>query len=207
MVAETRRETPGFTPEDLKTSNMDGVVNPSSRMIARNPTRIDITNEADDQRDIVDAIKGAQGKRMKIICENKRTPSGKWECSGPPGLTKIREMPEPQLTEFCRTLLRYRPNITGLSLSLGDYESLAPISGRKIERLNFRKPRLPTEVAEDLAAILSDKTLRLAKIDWKINSAGVGAFECICTAMSTTEEEFNDDSKFAPTLTLEYFSF
>lgn len=207
MVA--KREKLETTPDDIK--NPDGLVNPSSNMIARNPTRIDLSNEADDQREIVDAIKESQAKRMKVIYEYKRLEDNedgteRWEFSGLPGLVKIHEMNEDQLVEFCRTLMRCKPNITGVSLTLGEYENLRPYSGPKINKLNFRKPRYPTEVAEDWASLLGDKTLCVVKVDWQVKSAGAGAFETIGHAWVTDSEQFEDRDKFAPTLEIEYFS-
>ena len=202
MVA--RRDKLGIRPGDPIDPN--GMINPSSNMIARNPTRVDLSNEADDQRDIVNAIKEAQAKRMKVVYEYTRTPDGKWEFGGLPGLIKIHEMNEEELVEFCRTLMRFKPNITGINISLGKYETLLPYNGPKVAKLNFRKPRYPTEVAEDWAELLGDKNLKIVKVEWQVRSAGPGAFECIAKAWQTTPEEYKDEEKFSPTLEIEYFS-
>ena len=202
MVA--KRSKMEVRPDDV--IDAEGMVNPSSNMIARNPTRIDLSNEADDQREIVDAIKEAQGKRSKIIYEYIRLEDGKWEYSGLPGVVKIREMSEEDLEEFCRTLMRCKPNITGLSLSLGKYKTLNSYNGPKIAKLNFRKPRYPTEVASDWAALLYDKSLKIVKVEWQVKSAGPGAFECIGKAWTTTQEEYDEEENFSPVLEVEYFS-
>jgi hypothetical protein len=203
MVA-TREKINGVRPDDLIDPNT--MVNPSSNMIARNPTRVDLSKDADDQREIVSAIKDAQARRMKVFYEYKHLEDGSWEFTGLPGLIKFHEMSDPELVEFCRTMMRCKPNITGIELSLGKYNDIKEYTGPKIGKLNFRKPRYPTEVAEDWASLIGDKALRVVKVQWQIKSAGPGAFECIGKAWTTSEDEYNDKEKFSPSLDIEYFS-
>lgn len=199
MVAEKRKET--LTPEKL---DKNAAINPSSNLYARNPTRMEISH-AENQRDIVDQIKAAGAGHKKIRYLYVRDEEGNWEYSGLPGVLYVKEMTDEQLEEFFRTLLRSKPNIIGLNLSLGEYKNKAPYTGTKLSALNFNRPRHPTDVAADMASLFGDPALRIVEFSWQINSAAAGSFRTEAKAYSVPQEDYDDKEQFSPCLTIEYF--
>ena len=176
--------------------------NPSTNLLVRNPTRVAVSNDAEDQRAIVDAIKGARVPRMKAIYDY----SDRSRIPGLPGILKIRELDEANMLGLCMSLTRCHPNIIGIELKLGNYERVKRYTGSKINKLNFNRPKAPTEVAKDIADLLSTHGANIIEFTYKINNIKPGEFEVISSAVSTTDEEYNDNSKFCPYLEIEYFT-
>jgi len=195
------------TPEKVSPDKVDpdARVNPSTRLIARNPTRMEIS-DADNQREIVQQIKDMRAKRKKILYQYEQDENGNWEYSGLPGTIAIRKLEEEELAEYFRTLMRSRPNIIGIELSFGEYEDARQYTGKLIDKLRFSKPRNPTELAEDMAALFSTKTpeVNVVKLNWKINSANAGNFYTEATAYYTSKENYEDDKKFSPSIMIEH---
>ena len=188
--------------EDLNKIDPNAMYNPSSGMLVRNPTHVDVAERAEDQREIVNAIKDAKAAWRKAIYEY----SNKERMPGLPGVLKIREMDEPNMLGFCKVLMRAQPNITGISLKLGKYPSARPYDGPKVTRLQSNKPRNPTEVAEDMSLLLADKSLCIIELEYKVNNAAPGNFSTIATAKATNPDEYANDELFKPVLEIEYFS-
>jgi hypothetical protein len=185
-------------PEDI---NPNSDYNPSTGMLVRNPTHKEIAENADDQREIVNAIKQSQAQRQIAVYDY----SDRSRIPGLPGVLKIRELDEANMLGFCMTLMRVKPNIIGINLKLGNYSGTRNYNGAKISKLRSNKPRNPTEVAEDMAALLSDRLLNVVEVEYKINSVSAGHFESTATAKYVSEEEYNDSSKFQPYLEIEYY--
>lgn len=185
-----------------KNINPNAQYNPSSGLQVRNPTHQKVADKADDQREIVETIKQARAQRMKAIYDYDNPKL----LPGLPGLIKIREMSEEQIVGFCRTLMRAKPNIIGIELSLGDYPDAKECRSSKLALLNSRKPRNPTEVAADVAELFNDPTLNIVNFEYKINSATPGLFESIARAKVVSDESYADNSKFRPHLEIEYIA-
>lgn len=196
MVAENKTE---------KTLDPNSKINPSTGLLARNPTRT--IEDADNQREIVEQVREARAGRKRIVYSYQRDEKGEWEFSGLPGTVSIREMDEKQLTEYFRNLMRSRPNVIGLRLSLGDYEDKKPYNGPRVDKLQFTKPRLPTNVAEDMAALLSLSSPSIVELEWQINSAGEGNFYTSAKAFAVSEESYENDELFQPHVEIEYVQF
>lgn len=188
--------------EDPNKIDPNALHNPSSGMLVRNPTHVEIAERAEDQREIVNAIKDAKAAWQKAIYDY----SDRGRIPGLPGVLKIREMNEPNMLGFCMTLMRTKPNITGIHLKLGEYPSARPYSGTRVVRLQSIKPRNPTEVAEDMAALLADKSLHVVEMEYKVNSATPGNFSATATAKVANSDEYANDELFKPVLEIEYFS-
>jgi len=202
MVAERKQKE--ITPENL---DKDSKVNPSSGLYARNPTR-EVIPYAENQRDIVDQIKNAGAQQRKIQYKYHRDEKGKWRYSGVPGTIYLKEMTENQLEEFFKTLLRSKPNVIGIELELGNYESKAPYTGSKLNTLSFNKPRNTSEVARDMASLFGDPSSQIVEFSWKINSAAAGGFRTTAAAqVATDKEEYDNEDNFSPILRIEYFQY
>lgn len=185
-----------------KSINPDAKYNPSSGLQVRNPTHERVADSADDQREIVETIKQARAKRMKAVYDYTNPKL----LPGLPGLIKIREMTEEDILGFCRTLMRAKPNIIGIELSLGNYPDAKECRSNKLAALNSRKPRNPTEVAADVAELFNDATLNIVDFEYKINSATPGLFESVAKARVVSDESYADDSNFHPRLEIEYIA-
>lgn len=201
MVA--KREQKQVAAENL---DLDARVNPSTGLIARNPTRLDIT-DTENQREIIEQVRAAHGGWKKLLYDYVRDEEGNWEYSGLPGTIQIREMREEELAEYFRTLMRSRPSVTSIELSLGEYPDKKEYTGPRVSKLQFSKPRNPTEVAEDMASLFSMEGLHVVEMKWQINSAGAGNFHTSAKAYTVSEEDYKDDEKFSPSIVLEYVQF
>ena len=184
-------------PKDL---DPDAKYNPSSGMLVRNPSHEDIATRADDQRGIVSAIRESKANWQKAVYDYS-DPS---RIPGLPGMLKLRELDEKNMLGFCLTLMRAKPNITGISLKLGDYEGTTEVRGTKITNLHSRVPRNPSEIAEDLAILLSAENV--VEFNYKVNNAVPGDFDAVASAKVVSDEVYKDDSLFKPYLEIEYFS-
>lgn len=174
--------------------------NPSSGMLVRNPSHEDVSERARNQREIVDSIRESKANWQNAIYDYS-DPS---RIPGLPGMLKIRELDEKNMLGFCLTLMRAKPNITGITLKLGDYEGATEVRGQKILRLHSRVPRNPSEIAEDLADLLF--SANVVEFEYKVNNAKTGEFDAVATAKEVDDEQYKDNSRFKPRLEIEYFS-
>lgn len=178
------------------------VINPSSGLFARNPTHIEEANEADDQDEIVKAIKGSNAKRMRVVYTY-----GDVDPKNPipfMGITKIREMPEESAIQMCKNIMRNRPNIFKMNIKLGNYPSTRRIDNIKTRALNSDKQRYPTEVGEKFGELLSDPSLHVVEISYRVNTMSNGIFSTSAEVFVTNDEEYQDNKFFSPTIEFEY---
>lgn len=178
----------------------DAKYNPSSGMLVRNPSHEDVSARAEDQRQIVESIRETKANWQKAIYDYS-DPS---RIPGLPGMLKIRELDEKNMLGFCLTLMRAKPNITGITIKLGDYENTTDVRGQKITNLHSRVPRNPSEIAEDLADLMT--AYNIVEFEYKINSAKTGEFDAVASAKQVDDEQFKDKSRFKPYMEIEYFS-
>jgi hypothetical protein len=186
-----------MNPKDL---DLDAKYNPSSGMLVRNPSHEDIATRADDQRAIVAAIRETKANWQKAVYDY----SDLSRIPGLPGMLKIRDLDEKNMLGFCLTLMRAKPNITGITLKLGDYPTAQDVRGSKIANLHSRQPRNPSEIAKDLAVLLSSGNI--VEFNYKINNAAPGDFDAVASAKVVTDDIYRDDSLFKPYLEIEYFN-
>lgn len=185
----------------------NAMYNPSTGLLVKNPTHMEVAETSDDQVEIVNAIRDMRVKHMKSIYDytdyNAKSPS---PIPGLPGVLKIRDMEEEEMIGFFRVLMRVKPLITRVALKLGDYDFKREYRGTKIQKLDARKPRHPTEVAVLMADLMSDKTLSIIEMEYKVNSAKAGEFQARGKAFGTREEDYLNDELFKPYLEIEYIA-
>jgi hypothetical protein len=182
--------------------NPDAVRNPSSGLLARNPTHIQEAKDADDQSDIVNAIKQSGVKRMRI--RHDYTDVDK---SNPPplvGVLKIRDMTEEAAVNFCKNLMRSRPNIFTVHIKLGDYPNARRLDNSKTRMLNANKARFNTEVGAKMGEILADRNMNVTELKYIVSSAEPGRFDATSEVYGTTQEEYFDDEHFKPVIEFEF---
>lgn len=179
-------------------------INPSSGLYARNPTHQEIAERSDDQNEIVKAVRniGNGVKRMRVTYTyddiDKTNP--------PPlsGITQIRSMEEEAAVNFCKNLMRSRPNIFKVKISLGDYPSARRIDNGRTRLLDSNKPRFHTELGELIGEIISDKRMLVTEIIYTVNNNESGYFNATGEVYGTTVEEYEDDKLFCPTINFEF---
>ena len=177
-------------------------INPSTGLVYRNPTHIMEANNADDQSEIVKSIRATGVKRMVVKYDysdiDKQSP--------PPlaGITKIREMTPERAKNYCKQLMRSKPNIFRMNIKLGDYPNQRRIDNSKTRLLNANKARFNTEIGEKLGGILADKTMLVTEVKYNVENTEPGMFNAIAEVYGTTEEEYNNDELFKPTITFEF---
>lgn len=174
--------------------------NPSSGMLVRNPSHEEVSERAQNQREIVNSIRESKANWQNAVYDYS-DPS---RIPGLPGMLKIRDLDERNMLGFCLTLMRAKPNITGITLKLGKYEGVTEVHGQKIARLHSRVPRNPSEIAADLADLLSSHNI--VEFEYKVNNAKTGEFDAVATAKQVDDEQYKDDSRFQPYLEIEYYS-
>jgi hypothetical protein len=191
--------------EDTTRIDPDAMYNPSSGMLTKNPTHMEVAKTADDQQEIVNSIRDMRVKHMKAIYDyTDFDPNNPSPIPGLPGVLKLREMGDEDMAGFCRTLMRTKPLITRIYLKYGDYDFKREYRGGKIQRLQAHKPRHPTEIATLIADILGDKSLNIIEFEYKVNSAGAGNFQSKGIAYGTKDSDYRDNSLFKPYLEIEY---
>jgi len=178
--------------------------NPSSGLATRNPTHMFEADRARTQSDIVKSIKardpGKQGEIVWLYDEATRK-------NGPvpmSGILKIRDMDDKAIEGFCKSLLRTRPNIYKLHIVLGDYPNKKDVSSPKVRALYSREPRFPSNVAEDIAMVLSDRRLNIVELLYEVTNTEPGTFSSYCKAYGVTQEEYEDDTLFSPAIRIEF---
>ena len=181
----------------------NAVINPSSGIYARNPTRVEITDNASDQDEIVKTIMGARRQRqiMKIAYEDKKSPTAL------PGMLHIRDMSPKSIVKLCQNLMRTKPNIFRVLIKLGNYDGQRRISNAKTNQLNTSKQRFYTEIGEIMGNILSDRTLNVTELIYTVHDVNPGLFNATGEVYgAVSDEEYNNDEFFQPYVEIEYFS-
>jgi hypothetical protein len=183
--------------------NPNSNLNPSSGLFGRNPTHVDIANEAANQDEIVKAIKGSGAKEGQVTWYyDKVDPDiGAPPCSG---ITKIRNMSESEVEGFCQNLMRTRPNIYRLHLILGKYPNKRKIDNPKTNQLSSRKPRFPREIGNKLATVLSDKSLYTTEIIYTVHNTEPGFFNATAEVFGVSEADYYNDELFSPAIRIDF---
>ena len=180
----------------------NAVINQSSGLFARNPTHVQLAENAEDQSDIVKAINYSGVKRMTVRYDysemDKGTPLPLM------GILKIREMDREAAMNFCRNLMRSRPNIFKVHIRLGDHQNIRRIDNQDTRLLAGQKPRFHTEIGEKMGAVLSDKRYLVTELKYVVHNAEPGQFNSTAEVYGTTEEEYMDDEKFSPVIEIEF---
>lgn len=182
--------------------NKDAIRNPSSGLISRNVTHQEIAEYAEDQSDIIRAIKESGVKRIRVSYDYTDL-----DPANPPplsGILKIRKMDIQDAQSFCRTLMRSRPNIFKVDINLGDYTRARRISNYKTQMLNTNKPRFHTELGDKLGDLLADRSLNVVRIVYTVHNADAGHFSASAEVYGTSAEEYASNEFFQPTITFEY---
>lgn len=182
--------------------NPNALRNPSSGLLGRNPTHQEIAAYADDQSDIVRAINESGVKRMRVTYDYADL-----DPANPPplsGILNVRDMTEDQARQFCRTLMRSRPNIFKVDIRLGDHPSARKVDSIKARMLNSNKPRFHTELGDKLGDILADRSMCVTRIVYTVHNAEPGYFHATGEVYSTTPEEYENDQLFKPTINFEF---
>ena len=178
------------------------LLNPSTGIFIRNPTHVEIADEAKTQSDIVDAIKESGVKKMTVVYEYSDI-----DKSNPPplvGILNIREMEQEEAQKFCKSLLRSRPNIFKIHIQLGEYSNQKRVGSRSLNTLNSNHPRFSTEVAEKLGIVLTDSSLNITELIYTVTNTDPGYFQTTVEAYGVSEKEYKDDQTFNPIIGLEF---
>lgn len=185
-----------------KKTDPNAIINPSSGLLARNPTHIEEAKNALDQSDIVNAIKDTGVKRMTVTYDygvmDPKTPLPL------AGILKIRDMNEQEASGYCKQLMRFRPSIFYVHIKLGDYQNTRRLENFKTRALNANRPRFHTDVGNLLGTVLADKSMRVTEVKYVISSAEPGRFSATAEVYGTDIEQYEDDDLFSPTIKLEY---
>jgi len=187
---------------DERTIDPDAKINPSSGIYARNPTHAVEAQYAENQSDIVKAIKDSGVKRMTITYDyseiDPKTPLPLM------GIMKVREMEPESAVRFCKNLMRSRPNIFKVHIKLGNYPSVRRIDNVKTRLLNSNKPRFHTEIGEKMGDLLADKAMLITEINYVVHNADTGYFSATAEVYGVSSEEYENDELFSPTITFEF---
>lgn len=178
------------------------VKNPSSGLYGRNPTHQEIAAYAEDQSDIVRAINESGVRRMRVTYDYADL-----DPANPPplsGILGVRDMTEEQAKQFCRTLMRSRPNIFKVDIKLGDHPSSRRVDSGKTRMLNSSKPRFHTELGDKLGDILADRNMCVTRIIYTVHNAEPGHFNATGEVYATTVEEYENNELFKPTINFEF---
>jgi hypothetical protein len=182
----------------------NAVRNPSSGLFGRNPTHQEVAEYAKDQSSIVKAI-NASGKgvqRMRVTYDYYDMDPA----SPPPmaGITDIRSMSLERAQQYCKTLMRSRPNIFRMEIKLGDYPSQRRVDNIRTRMLNSDEPRFHTELGDKIGEILADKTMLVTHLVYTVHNAEPGSFHATGEVFGTTEAEYFDDENFKPSINFEF---
>jgi len=182
------------------TTALEESINPKTGLFIKNPTRIDITANAENQQDIVDAVKGIKQKMARLVYQY-----GDIDKADPPplsGILKIREMTEEQKVGFFKSLMRFKPQIIKLHINLGDYTNKRKVVNQKTNLLNSNKPRFHTEVAEKMAEVFSD----IPNVVELVYTVNLTPSSILATAevFSVSDEDYANNDLFAPAIGIEH---
>jgi hypothetical protein len=168
--------------------------------IFRNPSHIDVADEADNQREIVQAIKKAQRKLQRVELKF----DDKTEIKALPGTLHIREMDQEQLVGYFKSMLKCYPNIIGIHIILGKYPNTRMFDGPELNALNMNKQRFPSELAEKLAALFAKDNI--IEMKYAIESLSTDNFLVKTQAAVAPDEEYKNNELFNPIIEIEFIS-
>lgn len=169
----------------------------------RNPTHKEEADNAIDQSQIVKAIIGAN-RQPHTETLTYTEDSKPWIF---PGFAEINTMDLVDTKQLCKNLMRFRPNIYKVHIKLGNYKSTRSIDTAKTRALSSFEPRFHTDVAEKIAEVLADKSLRVTEIIYTVHSAEPGQFQAIGEVFGmVSDEEWKNKELFQPEVHLKYFS-
>jgi len=188
--------------EEVKEFDQDAVINPSSGIYARNPTRVELTNRAEDQDEIVKAIKGARRTKqtVRLTYEDKKQPPAL------PGVIHLRKMEEPAIIRLCQSLMRMKPNIFKIHIKLGNYENQQAVHNGKTRDLGANKQRFYTEIGSIMGSILADRTLNVTELVYTVHDVNPGLFNASGEVYGgVSDEDYDNDKLFDPIIEIVYF--
>lgn len=172
-------------------------------VLYKNPTHIREAEKASNQSDIVKAILGAKRQRITEKLEYKGKPDTQLVL---PGIKMIRELGPEATEKLMKSLMRYRPNIFKVVISLGTYPSARKIENGKTRSVGATKARFHTEVAEEMAACLSDPSMLVTHLVYTVHNSDPGTFYATGEVYGVpTQEEYLNEEFFEPTVEIEYF--
>ena len=180
----------------------NAVINPSTGIYARNPTRVSITAQQDSQQEIVSAVKGAKQRTDTVIYDYANID----KADPPPlsGVLSIRDMDQKRLEGFFKSLMRSKPNIIKLHLKLGEYTNKRRVTNQRAGMLNSSKQRFHTEVAKLMADLFSDHTENIIEVLYTVNNADPAYFSATAEVYSVSKDDYENDEIFAPAIGVEY---
>jgi hypothetical protein len=182
--------------------NPDAVRNPSTGILARNPTHIREAEGARNQTDIVKAIVSSGKKRQTMVLKY----DVKKDIVALPGMLDIRGMNSTEASALCRSLVRFRPNIFYVYIKLGNYPNAKKVNDIKVTRLNLHTQVFPTEVADLMGELLSDRALNIVEMVYEVEVADAGKFRTTCQAVGVSLEDYKNDENFNPTVTIDFIT-
>jgi hypothetical protein len=178
----------------------DEAMNETTGMPFRNPTRIEITDDASSQQEVVDALRGAIDFGYDEY--HYDDPSNQQPLSG---ILNVREMNEKALGGFFKTLFRARPNITKIHFKLGEYPNKRKLTNGKVSALNGNIKRLYTELGERVADLFSDRSNNIVEFKYTV-SKNPERFFTTFEVWTANDKDYKDNDKFNPAIGIEYFS-
>jgi hypothetical protein len=184
----------GVKPED--------VMHPTG-LYYKNPTHTKEAERASDQSEIVKSILGAKRQKVyeKITFLDKRASEIVL-----PGFLKIKDMSSESVEKLMKVLMRYRPNIFKVVIDLGDYPGAHRIDNTKTRSIGATKPRFHTEVAEEIANVISDPAMMVVRIVYTVHNAEPGSFYATGEVYgAASKEDYDNMALFNPSVELEYF--
>lgn len=171
----------------------------------RNPTHLAEADNAEDQADIVKAIKntGPGVKQMVVTYDY-----GDIDKQSPPplsGILQIRDMSPERAQVFCKNLMRSKPNIFRVHITLGDYPNQKRINSQKVRLLSSNRARFHTEIGEKIGDVLADKNLLVTEIKYNVENVEAGRFSAIAEVYGLDNpDEYFDDKSFSPKIKFEF---
>jgi hypothetical protein len=172
-------------------------------ILYKNPSHIREAEKAANQSEIVKAILGAKRQRITEKLTYKDKPDSQLVL---PGVSKIREMGPEATEKLMKALMRFRPNIFKVVISLGNYPSARKIENGKTRAIGSSKPRFHTEVAEEIAVCLSDPSMLVTHVVYTVHNSDPGSFYATGEVYGVpTQEEYLNEDFFEPTVEIEYF--
>jgi hypothetical protein len=178
------------------------VMHPTGVMY-KNPSHIREAERAADQSEIVKAIIGAKRQRVFERLDYKDKPEIQMIL---PGFTKIREMGPESIERLMKSLMRFRPNIFKVHISLGHYPNARRIDNYKTRGIGASKPRFHTEVGEEIGKCLSDPQMLVTDVLYTVHNSEPGSFYATGEVMGVpTQEEYLNEEYFEPVIEIEYF--
>ena len=187
---------------NAKEFDADAVVNPSTGILAKNPTRLGITEEATSQQGIAKAIKGSQQRFETVEWQYGAIDVG----DAPPmsGILNIRSMTEDQLHGFFKSLMRCKHNIVTLHIKLGEYDTKRAVNNQRSNTLNSNVKRFPTEIAEKMADLFNDSSRNIVELLYTVELGDNEYFSASAEVFEVDQEQYEDDSKFSPAIGIKY---